>query len=96
MKMLLIVYSGPRPELVPELLERHHVDGWTELARAHGLGASGRRAGSRAWPGDSTVFFSLAPEDRAREVLDAVGGCGRECVAGERIHAALLPVDAMS
>ena len=95
MKMLLIVYSGPRAALVPELLERHHVDGWTEMPRAHGAGATGRREGTRAWPGDATVFFLLAPDERAREVMDAVGTCARECVSGERIHAALMPVEAM-
>ncbi|HEX5818204.1 MAG TPA: hypothetical protein VFY20_04960 [Gemmatimonadales bacterium] len=95
MKMLLIVYGGPRAELVPDLLERHHVEGYTEMPRAHGAGSTGRREGSRAWPGDSVVFFSLAPDDRARAVLDAVGHCSRECVPGERIHAALMPVEAM-
>jgi hypothetical protein len=95
MKMLLVVYGGPRPGLVPELLERHEVAGWTELPRAHGAGASGRRAGTRAWPGDSTVFFAMAPDDRAQAVLDAVRHCAGECVPGERLHAAMLPVEQM-
>jgi hypothetical protein len=95
MKLLLIVYSGPRAGLVPDLLEHHDVHGYTEMPRAHGAGTTGRREGTRAWPGDSTVFFSLAPDDRAGEVLAAVGACSRECVPGERIHAALMPVEAM-
>ena len=49
MKMLMLVYSGASPNRVASLLDAHHAGGWTEFAGVHGAGATGRRAGSRAW-----------------------------------------------
>ena len=43
MRMLVVIYGGPRTELVPDLLDRQGVIGWTRLADAHGAGSSGRR-----------------------------------------------------
>lgn len=93
MKMMLIIYSGGDARLVPELLDRHHVSGWTELAGAHGAGTTGRYAGTRAWPGESTVWFTAVPADRADALTVALGEAARGLPPGDRLHAAVLPVE---
>ncbi|MEJ2502031.1 MAG: hypothetical protein P8177_01760, partial [Gemmatimonadota bacterium] len=62
MKLLIIIYSGPSPSRITSLFETHHVDGWTELDHAHGVGTSGKRDGTRAWPGESSLFFTAVDD----------------------------------
>lgn len=93
MRMLVIVYGGPRPELIPDLLDREGVIGWTELPNAHGAGRSGRREGSRAWPGESQVFFTVVADDSVAALAAALRDLAGAAAAGERLHVAELPVE---
>jgi hypothetical protein len=92
MKLLLLIYAGETPERVTALLDRHQVVGYTELPGAHGAGQTGRRMGTRAWPGRNTVFFSIVPAEAEQEVIDAVLAEARLLPEGERLHVASLPV----
>ena len=91
MTMLVVIYGGPRPELVPAVFDSHGVTGWTELAEGHGAGRTGRREGTRAWPGRSRVFFSVA--DDVTAVTAALREHAAAAVPGERLHVAELPVE---
>lgn len=93
MKLVMIIYSGHDRRLVPALLEEHHAGGWTELAPVHGTGSTGRREGSRAWPGDAEVYFSIVPAERADELSAALRDEAARLAAGERLHAAVLPIE---
>ena len=65
MKMLMLVYGGPNPRRITSLLDRHHAGGYSEFRNVHGAGTTGRREGTRAWPGESSLFLSVVPKDRA-------------------------------
>lgn len=93
MKLLLLIYAGSTPERVSTLLDRHRVEGYTELPGALGAGHSGRRMGTRAWPGGNTVFFTLVPPEEERIVVNAVLEESRQLPEGERLHVAVLPVE---
>jgi hypothetical protein len=93
MKLLLVIYSGSRSELVPELLDQHHAGGYTELGPVHGAGATGKREGSRAWPGDASVFFSVVPKERVDALLRALRERSTRLPVGERLHATVLPTE---
>lgn len=93
MKLLLLIYSGNRPSLVPELLDEHHAGGYTELRQVHGAGATGKREGSRAWPGDASVYFSIVPQERVEDLLIAVRQKATAMQASERLHAAVIPTE---
>jgi hypothetical protein len=93
MKMLVVVYGGPRPHLIPDLLDRLGVHGWTQLSNAHGAGSSGRREGTRAWPGDSQVIFSIVADESVGALMAALRGVAERAEPGERLHLAQLPVE---
>jgi hypothetical protein len=89
----MLVYSGATPSRVSSLLDAHHAGGWTEFAGVHGAGATGRREGSRAWPGDSTLFVSVVPEPTAAALVDTLRAEAGRLPAGERLHVTVLPTD---
>jgi hypothetical protein len=93
MKMLMLVYSGATPNRVSSLLDAHRAGGWTEFPGAHGVGATGRRDGSRAWPGESTLFVSVLPAKTAEPLVAALRGEAARLPAGERLHVAVLPAE---
>ena len=89
MKMLLVIYSGSDPQLVPSRFDRHHA-GYTELCRAHGAGQTGRYEGTRAWPGDESLYFSVLPETQAGNVVSELKQLASELEMPERLHCAVL------
>ena len=91
MKIVLIMYSGEQRRLVPDLLDAHHASSHTELDRAHGAGATGRREENRAWPGNTTVYFSVLEDARRRELTEALRSASTTLPPGERLHVAVLP-----
>lgn len=92
--MLVIIYSGPEPDRVTAVLDAHPVGGYTEFGEVHGVGATGRRGGSRAWPGKNTLFMSVMDEDCVATVVPALREAGEGLPEGQRLHVAVLPVEA--
>lgn len=93
MKMLMLLYSGSSPQRISSLLDAHHAGGWTEFRNGHGAGSTGKRDGSRAWPGESTVYVSVVPAERSDELLEALRGERTRLPHGEHLHVAVLPTD---
>ncbi len=93
MKLLMIVYSGPTASRITDLFESHRVNGWTELDHAHGAGASGRREGNRAWPGESSLFFTVVETPRCEALKAALRDEQDRLEGGERLHVMTLPVE---
>ncbi len=93
MKLLLLIYSGATPGRITDLLDGLPVEGYTELDRAHGMGRTGRRLGTRAWPGESTVVFTMVQDGDANAIAAAVRTEAAALPEGERLHLAVLPVE---
>jgi hypothetical protein len=93
MKLLLIIYSGSASRLVPELLEAHDAGGYTRLVPAHGAGETGRREGTRAWPGAAEVYFTVVSSAGVDELTAALRTEAQRLAEGERLHVAVLPTE---
>lgn len=84
MKMLMIIIDEAKKEELQVFLNRSGVQGYTELSHAAGMGESGPRLGSRAFPKTSAVVFSVLDEP-ALERLTA--GVDRFCATcGEKLR----------
>lgn len=92
MRLVLVIYSGSTPDRVTDALELAGV-GYTRLDGAHGSGASGRREGTRAWPGGSTVWFTAVPREAADSLTAAIAATAATLPEGERLRAAVMPVE---
>lgn len=93
MKLVLVIYSGANDRLVPELFDRCMAGGYTEFRGVHGAGHTGRREGTRAWPGGASIFFSVVPSERVVELADALRERAANLDPGERLHVAVLPTE---
>jgi hypothetical protein len=92
MKMLMLVYSGAQPHRITSVLDAHRA-GYTEFGGVHGAGATGRREGTRAWPGESTMFVSVVPAQESDALLPELRAVAAALPAGERLHVAVLPTE---
>ncbi len=93
MKMFVLMYSGPTPARVEQILERHAVHAWTRFDGGTGAGRTGRHEGSRAWPGQTTMVTSVVPAANADTIAAALEQEAEALPHGERLHLAVLPIE---
>lgn len=82
MKMLMIIVDESKKEELEVFLGKSDVEGYTEISPAAGMGSTGPRLGSRAFPGTSAVVLSIVSQealDRLSRGLDEFcTTCGEE------------------
>lgn len=91
MKLLMLIVEAEKREELEALLNRAGVVGFTEIPRAMGVGSTGTRMGSRAFPRTSAIIFTvIAAEALDQLVQDIKTYCG-EC--GERLKMVVWGVE---
>lgn len=84
MKLLMLIVDGSRKEELEVFLSHAEgVVGFTELPNAIGVGTSGLRLGSRAFPATSAVIFTVVAAQSSDRLAAALKEHCREC--GERL-----------
>jgi hypothetical protein len=68
MKMVMLIVDAHHSDDIQHMFDECDVPGYTEIGNTHGKGASGKKTGSRAFPGASNVFFA-AMEDHCIQPL---------------------------
>lgn len=92
-KMVLIICPESRLDEMRELLDEHHLEGYTELDNVRGAGTSGKRLGTRAYPGSSCMVFVVVEGSKVEELLEALEEfCGQSSGA-EGVRTVVLPVE---
>ena len=72
MKLLMIVVDTQCREELEVLMQRMEVTGYTEIPGVHGIGATGIRMGSSAFPKTSSLFFTVIEGDKVNELKEAL------------------------
>ncbi len=84
MKMLMIIIDEAKKEELEVFLNRSGVQGYTEISHAAGMGSSGPRLGSRAFPRTSAVVFTVLDQGALERL---VAGVDEFCAAcGEKLR----------
>lgn len=82
MKMLMVIVDESKTEELEVFLERSGVVGYTEISHAAGMGTSGLRLGSSAFPRTSSIVFSMLDEEALQQLVAGVdefcAGCGEK------------------
>jgi hypothetical protein len=95
MKMVMVVCPESRIGEVQALMDEHHLQGYTELTDVRGAGVTGKRLGTRAYPGSSCMVFAAVEGSKADELVTALEGLCRECSPAEGLRVLVLPVERM-
>ena len=93
MKLVMMLYTGSTPQRVADVLDLHDANAFTEIGRVHGRGLTGRVEGTRAWPGESSVLFSVVPDELVAKLEGALRALANGAAPGERLHVVVLPVE---
>ena len=72
MKMLMIIVDQSKREELEIFLNRSGVVGYTEISQAAGLGSSGPRLGSSAFPKTSALVFSMLDDEALSRLMEGV------------------------
>lgn len=83
MKLLMIIVDESKKDELEVLLNRVGVVGYTEIPRVVGVGTTGPRLGSRAFPKTSAVIFTILDETTLEKLLEVVRQFCAEC--GEKL-----------
>ena len=83
MKLLMVVVDEACKEEVEVALQRAGVAGFTEIPGAVGMGTSGPRLGSAAFPKTSAVILSFVEDDQVAALKERVR---TDCPARARPH----------
>jgi len=78
-KLLMLIVDGERKEQLEAFLNRSGVLGYTELPQAVGVGTSGKRLGSRAFPRTSAVIFTVLSDEALNELTSEIKRYCEDC-----------------
>jgi len=70
MKLLLIFVDADHAADVERLLDASGASGYSQFPNVWGKGTTGRKLGSRAFPGSSTLFFVALPDGTCAGLCD--------------------------
>lgn len=68
MKMVLMIVDAGHSDDIKAMLEDCDVPGYSEIPNVLGMGTTGKKLGSRAFPGSSTLFM-LGLDEHCVEML---------------------------
>jgi hypothetical protein len=80
MKLLMIIIDSKYKEELEILLKRNAVMGYTEIPQVHGVGETGIRMGSRAFPKTSSLFFAVLPDEQVGKLRDDITAYCEACL----------------
>jgi hypothetical protein len=78
-KLLMIIVEESRKEELEAYLAQSGVEGFTEISPAVGIGATGPRLGSRAFPRTSAVIFTLVADEALAELQTGIREFCADC-----------------
>jgi uncharacterized protein YaaQ len=79
MQMLMIVVESTHKERLEAALTDHRVLGYTEIPTVYGMGQTGMRLGSRAFPETSSILFTVVEKEKVDELLAAIDATCSDC-----------------
>ncbi|UCF40383.1 MAG: hypothetical protein JSW43_11715 [Gemmatimonadota bacterium] len=78
MNLLLIFVDSHHADDVERLLDESEVPGYSAFPNVLGVGRTGRKLGTRAFPGSSTLYFVALPDGECGGLCDRLKALQQE------------------
>lgn len=89
--MLMILCAEERVDELVRLLDSHpEVTGFTELQGLQGSGSTGRHLGTRAFPGNVSLLFTVGSEEAMAALGEDLQELAARCRPGQGLRAFAL------
>jgi hypothetical protein len=85
MRLLMIIVESRYKEKVAAALLQEKVAGWTEIPTVYGMGETGLRLGSRAFPQTSTILFSVVEGECIEALVRTIDVLCADCRKAMRL-----------
>jgi len=85
MQMLMIIVESRYKEKLEATLSERRVLGYTEIPTVYGMGQTGIRLGSRAFPETSSIIFTVVEKEKVDELLASIDSSCAECRSAMRM-----------
>jgi nitrogen regulatory protein PII len=79
MKMLMVIIDNRKKEELEIVLQRHGVNGFTEIPEVHGFGSTGLKMGSAAFPESSAIIFAVIDDETCCRVVETIKEFCAQC-----------------
>jgi hypothetical protein len=95
MKLLMALVPSECLEDAQRVIEAHDIHAYSEIPRVLGAGRGGRKLGTRAFPGISSMLLVIAGAEEADRVVEALRDTAEQtgCPTGIRVFA--LPAESV-
>jgi hypothetical protein len=91
--MLLIFVDSHHRGDVERILDDSHVPGYSAFPDVLGKGVTGRKMGTRAHPGSSTLYFVVLPDGDCKSLCDRLHALRDEAGPEEGLKAYVLDTE---
>ena len=85
MQMLMVIVQSEHKEKLEAALSDRRVLGYTEIPTVYGMGKTGPRLGSGAFPETSSIVLTVVEKEKVDELLAAIDASCAECRASMRM-----------
>lgn len=93
MQMLLTIVDESKKEELEVFFERSGVEGYSEISPVAGLGVSGPRHGSRAFPRASAMILTILDEESLARLTAGIDEFCETC--GEKLRMVSWPIEVL-
>jgi hypothetical protein len=94
MKLVMVLVPTECLDEIQKVIDGHEIHAYTEIPSVLGSGRSGRKLGTRAFPGTSSMLLAVTADDECERLLAAVKGYAARSPCAAGIRAFTLPAEA--
>jgi nitrogen regulatory protein PII len=96
MKMLMVLVPSDCLADVQNVIDKHEIHAYTEIPNVLGSGKSGRKLGTRAFPGTTSMLLAIVSAEEADRLVAAVREYATQAQCCEEIRVFAMPAEAMA
>ena len=93
MRMMMVLSPSDCLEDVQKVLDEHDIDAYTEIPNVLGTGESGRKMGTRAFPGTTSMILAIVSKEEGDRLVAAVRNYAEDCQCCHEVRIFALPAE---